>query len=386
MTRGGLMIRDLLERITQHAPPSAVREGEPVLGPSPYLHVGDDSIHNPMTDRTLGPGDADFGPLGALVRGEVTADGLGTEVRDRLRQEGWIYDPANLEDLSRGFYLKYVSLEAHSVCNQACYFCPVSISPRESRFMPMEQYREILGQLAPYRDTIEAVFMIAYNEPTLDRRFVDQVRAIKEAGLPPATLTNGSGLTPERVDALIELGGLRFLSINLSTLDRLRYNEDRGKDQLPQVMRNLEYAWDKPVAQEMDIVVLGPGDERHQRDFDEITERFRDTRFNVKYFVVNDRAGLLQVGTKGSAKQQRLKGCDLMGSRPIQHLHIDPWGRCILCCQDYHASHVVGDLTKSTVEEVLTGSEMRRMRKLIYGLEEASDDFICRNCPFALTE
>lgn len=380
------MIRDLLERITHHAPPPTERQGEPVFVPSPYLHVTDDSIHNPMTDRTIGPGDEDFGRLCGLVREEIAVDAFGAEVRQRLREQGWIYDPESLEDLSRGFYLKYVSLEAHSVCNQACYFCPVSVSPREAHFMPMDQYREILGQLTAYRDTIEAVFMIAYNEPTLDRRFIDQVRAIKEAGLPPATLTNGSGLTPERIDSLVELGGLRFLSINLSTLDRLRYNEDRGKDQLPQVMKNLEYAWDKPVAQEMDIVVLGPGDERHQKDFDDITERFRDSRFNVKYFVVNDRAGLLQVGTKGSAKQQRLKGCDLMGSRPIQHLHVDPWGRCILCCQDYHASHVVGDLTESTVEEVLTGPEMRKMRKLIYGLEDAPAEFICRNCPFALTE
>ena len=43
-------------------------------------------------------------------------------------------------------------------------------------------------------------------------------------------LTNGTGLTPERVDAIVEIGGLRFLSINLSTLDREQVPADRGGD------------------------------------------------------------------------------------------------------------------------------------------------------------
>lgn len=380
------MIRELLERITQPAaPPSLLKGIGSALEPSPYLHVSPEAVHNPMTDRNLGPADADFHALQALVRGEAEPASLPEELRARLRADGWLYDPEDLEDLSRGFYLKYVSLEAHTLCNQSCYFCPVSVAPREAHFMPMEQYRAILGQLTAYRSTIEAVFMIAYNEPTLDKRFVEQVRAIKEAGLPPATLTNGSGLSPDRIDAIIELGGLRFLSINLSTLDRKKYLEDRGKDQVSLVLKNLEHARDLPLAQQMDIVVLGPGDDRHQSDFEEIRERFEGSRFTVKHFVVNDRAGLLQVGTNKRV-DKRLRGCDLVGSRPIQHLHIDPYARCILCCQDYHGSHVVGDLGEMTVEEVLTGPEMRRMRKLVYGLDDAPADFICRNCAFAITE
>ncbi|MFP3939303.1 MAG: radical SAM/SPASM domain-containing protein [Thermoanaerobaculia bacterium] len=380
------MIRQLIERITQPVGPPLPRpEPEPRLEPSPYLHVSEEAVHNPMTDRTVAPGEADFRLLQEVLRGGRPPSSLPAEDRDRLRRDGWLYDPDDLEDLTRGFYLKYVSLEAHTVCNQSCYFCPVSVAPREPHFMPMDQYREILRQLGAYRSTIEAVFMIAYNEPTLDKRFVEQVRAIREAGLQPATLTNGSGLTPERVDALVEMGGLRFLSINLSTMDREAYRRDRGKDQAELVLRNLEHARDLPVAEQMDIVVLGPGDDRHQRDFEEICERFAGSRFSVKHFVVNDRAGLLEIGTRAEGSQKPLRGCDLMGSRPIQHLHVDPYARCILCCQDYHGTHVVGDLNESTVEEVLTGPVMRRMRKMIYGLEEAPPDFICRNCAFAIT-
>ena len=43
--------------------------------------------------------------------------------------------------------------------------------------------------------------------------------------------------------------------IRLSTLDRGRYQRDRGGDHLELVLRNLDHAKDKPVAQDMDIVV-----------------------------------------------------------------------------------------------------------------------------------
>jgi MoaA/NifB/PqqE/SkfB family radical SAM enzyme len=318
----------------------------------------------------------------ALVAG-APLETIAEPDRRRLAAEGWLV-PVE-DDTSARFLLKYVSLEAHTVCNQSCYFCPVSIAPREDYFMPTELYKRIVGELAAWRDTIEAVFMINYNEPTADKRFVDQVRTIRAAGLPPAVLTNGTGLTPQRVDALVEMGGLRFLSINLSTLDRERYRKDRGGDHLEMVLRYLDYAKDKPIAEQMDMVVLGTGDDNHRRDFEEISRRFAGSRFTVKSFEVMDRAGYLQIGLKPAVPNQRLCGCENVGSRPLQHLHITPRGKCVLCCEDYDEKYVVGDLARESVRDVLTGPALAQMRRWAYGIDEAPRDFICRGCSFALT-
>jgi hypothetical protein len=355
----------------------------PELQVNPFLHVGPDRVYNPLTDRTLLAGEPGYEGLRGLLGGALGLDRLPAEDRKRLAVEGWLLRGDT--EPGREFRLKYVSLEAHTVCNQSCYFCPVSIAPREDYFMPTELYERIVGELAAYRDTIEAVFMINYNEPTVDRRFVEQVGAIRAAGLPPAVLTNGSGLTPGRVDALVALGGLRFLSINLSTLDRERYRRERGGDHLGLVLRNLDYAKDQPLAEQMDMVVLGTGNEDHQRDFEEISRYFAGSRFEVKYFEVMDRAGYLQIGHKPAIPNQRLCGCENVGSRPLQHLHITPRGTCVLCCEDYDAKYVVGDLTQDSVEGVLTGPGLARMRRWAYGLDEAPRDFLCRGCTFALT-
>ncbi|HEX2641702.1 MAG TPA: radical SAM/SPASM domain-containing protein [Thermoanaerobaculia bacterium] len=358
------------------------RPGRPRLRINPFLHLGPDRVYNPLTDRLLQAGEPGYDSLRQTLGG-MDVTGLAAADRDLLAEAGWLQS----DDVEPGreHLLKYVSLEAHTVCNQSCYFCPVSIAPREDYFMPTELYERIVGELGAYRDTLEAVFMINYNEPTADRRFVDQVRAIRGAGLPPAVLTNGTGLTPDRVDALVEMGGLRFLSINISTLDRERYQRDRGKDQLPIVLRHLDYAKDKPLAEQMDMVVLGTGNDDHKRDFEEITRRFEGSRFTVKYFEVMDRAGYLQIGMKPATPHQRLCGCDNVGSRPLQHLHITPQAKCVLCCEDYDEKYVVGDLTRQSVEEVLTGPALALMRRWAYGLEEAPADFMCRGCTFALT-
>ena len=173
---------------------------------NPYLHFDADRIYNPLLDRAVTSGERDFSLLRDLQSSPETISRLGAADLEKLRGEGWLVDPD--EDLSHRFLLKYVSIETHTVCNQGCYFCPVSFARREKYFMPDELYEKIVAQLAAYRESIEGVSTIQYNEPTVDRRFVEQVRHIKDAGLPPAVLSNGSNLVPETVDALVAMGGI----------------------------------------------------------------------------------------------------------------------------------------------------------------------------------
>jgi hypothetical protein len=350
---------------------------------SPFLHFGPERLYNPLSDTLLVGDEPGHDELRRLLRGDLTTDALDPALRETLIRDRWLL-PIE-ERGARAYRLRFVSLEAHTICNQACFFCPVSIAPRAKHFMPTELYESILDQLAAHAATIEGVFMINYNEPTVDPRFVDQVRAIRARGLPPAVLTNATGLTPSRVDELCEFGGLRYLSVNLSTLDRDKYLRDRGADQAELVARHLDHAARMPLAEYMEIVVLGEGDEEHEQAFAEVRERYEGTRFLVVSRRLMDRAGYLDVGNSASLRGRRLGGCENSGSRPLQHLHVTPHGKCVLCCEDYDERYVVGDLSRQTLEEVLTSEEFERLRRWAYGVEEAPDDFICRNCVFALS-
>jgi MoaA/NifB/PqqE/SkfB family radical SAM enzyme len=341
---------------------------------NPFLHIDADRIYDPLTDRSLVPGESEYEALRRALNGGA--------IDESLEQGGWLVRG----DVSRAHRLKIVSLETMIACNQKCYFCPVSIAPREDFDMPVALFERIVGELTAYRDTLESVFLQSYNEPTLDRRFVEFCRTLFAAKLPVAVLSNGSGLTPAKVDALIESGPLRYICINLSTLDRNRYIRDRGEDHLGVVLRNLDYVKSRPLAEVMKIVVLGKGDAEHDVDFESILERFAGSRFTVERHVVMDRAGWLDIGLKPDAPKKQLAGCDNLGSRPLQHLHITPRGQCVLCCEDYDEKYIVGDLTRNSIAEVLAGPELAKMRKWVYGIEEAPDDFMCRDCVFARTK
>ena len=338
--------------------------------PNPFLHNDADRVYDPLTDRALLPGDGMYERFRAFEQGG-SAEGL----------EGWVL--SNGDDLSRRSHLKIVSLETMTTCNQRCYFCPVSIAPRADYLMPDELFSRIVAELTTFRATLQSVFLQSYNEPSIDRRFLDQCRTLFAAGLPVAVLSNASGFTPAKTDALAAEGPLRYLCINLSTLDRERYRADRGEDHLPVVLRNVDYMKDIRVADEMKIVVLGTGDAVHAADFESIRDRYAGSRFEVEHHVVMDRAGWLDVGMKAADRNRPMAGCDNVGSRPLQHLHITPHGRCVLCCEDYDEKYVVGDLTTSTIEQVLAGDELAKLRRWIYGVEEAPDDFMCRDCVFA---
>lgn len=350
---------------------------------SPYLHLHDHVILNPHTGLGIAAEDPRFDDLKRLINDRLKLDELD-EVQRRLAADAWLV--RETEDLSTSYRLRYVSLETHTVCTQACSFCPVSIAPRKPHYMPVELFDRLVEEIAGYRDTIEAVTLNNYNEPTADRRFADQVRTLMEHRLPVAVLSNGSTFTPDKVDALVEMGPITYVSINISGLDRERYSQERQRDHLPMVLEHLDYMKDKAVAQTMDLIVLGHGDDQHKSDTQAMSRRFAGSRFNIRDFEIMDRAGYLPIGLKPDKPFEKLNGCNNTGSRPIEHIHINPQGECVLCCEDYDEFHKVGDLNHQTMDEVLSGEEMARLRRMVYGVDEAPDDFICRKCIFALAK
>src|SRR3954463_11390002 len=105
-----------------------------MLKSNPFLHIDAERVYDPLTDRTLLPGDGTYERFRAFERGE------GSEGLD-----GWTV--ANGDDLSRHSHLKIVSLETMTACNQKCYFCPVSIAPRADEVMPDALFARLVDEL-----------------------------------------------------------------------------------------------------------------------------------------------------------------------------------------------------------------------------------------------
>ncbi len=348
---------------------------------SPFLHDRGNALYNPLSGALL-PKDAEgFRALSAIAAGsETSAD---PAVLAHLRAARFLID--NVEAEARRTHLLYVSLETCTSCNHRCPFCPVSVDPREREVMSQELFTSIVDQVIAAGGKGVVVFLSNYNEPTVDPLFEERCRTLFDRGLPVSILTNASHFDPERAARLEVMGRFRYIGINLPTLDPARYLALHGTKDLDRVVANVDAMRARTLAEETAIVVLGDEDEAHREDVAAIRARFAPKGWDVRPFRIRSRPASGTFVPEPPPKRE-LRGCELMGSRPFEHLHVTATAKAVLCCQDYYENLTIGDLKTQTVAEILGGDTMARLRKWTYGVEEAPDDFLCRRCEFAIGE
>ena len=364
--------------------PSRASRGAALLAPearSPFLHDRGTEIYNPLTGAVLSKTGAGWAALSRIAAGGGPT--VDAAVLDHLRAARFLIEDVEAE--ARRTHLLYVSLETCTSCNHRCPFCPVSVDPREKEVMSQELFESIVDQVVLAGGKNVVVFLSNYNEPTVDPLFEERCRVLFDRGLPVSILTNASHFTPDRAARLEAMGRFRYIGINLPTLEPERYLQLHGTKDLARVLDNVEGMRARTLAEETAIVVLGDEDDAHRRDVAAIRERFGPKGWDVKAFKIRSRPASGTFVPEPPAKKT-LRGCELMGSRPFEHLHVTATAKAVLCCQDYYENLTIGDLKTQTVAELLGGDTMARLRKWTYGVEEAPEDFLCRRCEFAIGE
>ncbi len=348
---------------------------------SPFLHDRGGLVYNPLSGESLSRDSDAFRALSRIGEGLPPAAPEG--ILDHLRAARFLIEDVDAE--ARRSHLLFLSLETCTVCNHRCPFCPVSVDPREREVMSAELFESILDQTLAVGGKDVVVFLSNYNEPTVDPLFEDRCRALFERRMPVSILTNASHFTPDRADRLEKLGKFRYIGVNLPTLDPERYQKLHGTKDLARVLANVDALRARTLSEESAIVVLGEEDDAHREDVARIRERFEPRGWIVKPFRIRSRPASGTFVPEPPAKK-KLRGCELMGSRPFEHLHVTATGKAVLCCQDYYERLTIGDLKRDSVAEILGGETMARLRRWTYGVEEAPEDFLCRRCEFALGE
>ena len=109
-----------------------------------------------------------------------------------------------------------VQIQTLTGCNGACVFCPYprTVESQPKGFMSEELFRKIVDEIATH--PVRRVSPYLMNEPFLDPRLLDRIAYIRKKA-PKARVvvtTNGSRLSPEVCERLLESGGLHALCIS----------------------------------------------------------------------------------------------------------------------------------------------------------------------------
>lgn len=294
----------------------------------------------------------------------------GEAVVDDLVARGWLRRPA---DLCAEYLLTTAQIEVTAHCNWGCAFCPVSLDPKPPLTMPMPLFEEIIGKIAPY-ETIRYVTFHFYNEPTLDRFFADRVAVLREHGLRLRLFTNATNLDDGKIALLRHGDTLVQLVVNLPALDAESFRALTGSRLFARTLANIDAAIDAGLPVEL-VVNHDGGDGR--RRLAELRARFEPRGVPVRSTLLSDRAGALDRDYHQDVRVDgRLTGC----SWPVNHAHFSVNGDMFICCNDYYQREKFGNIRSGTVHEIMTSDAAVRLRRRVFGVADAPDDYLCRTC------
>ncbi|MFJ5546753.1 radical SAM/SPASM domain-containing protein [Streptomyces sp. NPDC093225] len=302
------------------------------------------------------------------TQGELAARFGAVRVASAVRR-GWLQDPAVL---CREYRLVSGEIEVTAHCNWGCASCPVATDPKPRRTMPMDLFNEVVDKL--HTAGASYVTFQFFNEPTLDRYFTDRLQVLAGYGMPLALYSNASALTAAKISDLKRTGVLKHLIVNIPSVDEAEFAALTGSRSYRHTMTNTEAALraDLPVQ----VVVNGVG-ERLERNLAGVQERFVPLGAEVYASLTCDRAGELSGEYAQSVNVEgRLSGCGW----PVQHVNISVAGELFLCCNDYYQREVFGHIGDGTIDELMSSEQAVALRRKVFGVDDAPDDFLCRRC------
>lgn len=133
--------------------------------------------------------------------------------------------------------VKKLYIEVTTLCNFDCITCIRNSWNDDLSQMTMETFEKIVKSL-PGLPELEGVHFGGFGEPFSHPKIFDMLRAVKEAGLKAEIITNGSLLTGESIDKLIDLK-VDMVFVSMDAPDPEEYDRIRQGGDFTSVLANV---------------------------------------------------------------------------------------------------------------------------------------------------
>ena len=279
----------------------------------------------------------------------------------------------SLNEFETIFAIYRAEIETTTLCNWNCSYCPRSHLKRPKSVLSQEDFATILTRCKELR-TIKTICLHAYNEPTLDPLFMERVNEIKRQGFSLELFTNGSNLSQDKVEHLVQSGIVKKVVCNMPTLNQERFRRLTGSNTFTQSLHNIDRACKAGLP--VFISVLS----KSGNDAPEMRKRFPSAIINP--LQIQDRAGTVpdkEYRLNINLKDRHLYGCFYFS----QILYVSVTGDCFPCINDsIRLKYRFGNILQQSLPEIYHGAFYHELRSKIFGLSEAGRNFMCRKCIF----
>lgn len=276
-----------------------------------------------------------------------------------------------------------VQIETINYCNRSCMYCFWGYcNPQKPAIMSLDLFERILIELTKLKRPIKIVSFAAYNEPTIDPFFIKRLDLLKKYNLKYWNITNGINLNAKITDYFMNNLDLiyKFVCIDLPALsyEAIHKLTNCSVAQYRRLMKNIEnygHCIEKNKLNAV-ITVLGWNDEFHEKNLDEVKEKFAKYGYNIIKGFLCDRAGQLKPHIDNKFYLENPRQCNCGGDRINDFLHFGVKGNLYICCQDFHQRYSYGNILQKQLPEILDSEER------IHSIRGILSD-LCKHCCYA---
>lgn len=281
---------------------------------------------------------------------------------------------------------RFIEVQTVTACNARCTVCPHPVVHGELPHgrMTDELFASIVAQCADHQDGL--TFAPYLNgEPLIDRHLAARIALVNNTVPAGAVeLSTNVSLLDDRRRA--ELTDVRIDDLRLSVFGFTPETHGRLMPGLrfDRVAANLRaLAADDRWRHSVGVVGVVLLDHPAVTSEDvELAEKYcADNGFELYRWGTLDRSRNVP-GFSNGIWRERVIGCEQNRHRERLHVRFD--GTVILCCQDWRAEIVVGDLTEQSIMDVWHGPEYTALRDRIEDSRPGMAPELCRRCKISV--
>lgn len=283
------------------------------------------------------------------------------------------YDPKTETSRLRGPL--WVLLQTIDQCNGACAVCPSKIEAGSApNLMDENLYLRILEELHA-AGNLRGLVLMHQNEPLLDKSLstrISQAKQVLGSGVSVLIVTNGSLLTEERIDELLE-AGVDEVHVSIDAINEKTFHAVRTGLDYATVIQNTRTLLDRSKSGQVVVRFLKQrANKGEERGF---AQYWRSLGAYVSISEASNRAGTLQEFEQVSRNSARLRSHNKRkGFQPFMQVCTAPFlrlsilwdGRVPACCEDWLNRVILGDLSSQSLESVWNGEAMNLHRRLLW--------------------
>jgi radical SAM protein with 4Fe4S-binding SPASM domain len=287
---------------------------------------------------------------------------------------------------------KILSIEFTSACNAKCIMCPQPEMDRKKENMSFEVLDKIISDCK--KKPLKKINLFWMGDSTVDKKMIEKIRIIRKE-LPKVKLylsTNAQLLGEKRSRILLDEDLLDVINFDIDGLTKSTFEGIRVKLDFDVVTTNVKYflKYKKSLKKKypqtrVTIIDMKPTKDEVEK-FVSYWKNFAD-KVDVNHYntwggtqdELNYDDSHNKTKHQDKLKQSQNEKFDFACTHPWEEMVIGADGRVGLCCLDHELNEQVGDIKKSSLQDIWQGDVINEYRNKQLRLDYQSIGS-CKNC------